>query len=103
MISPPSRATASARSSSPATAAVAGVATDGDEALVPPALDARLAALAARANTPEDEALERERQEFDIVTEIRAETQRELNTLRDMAMDQMKADDELLKKWIALI
>jgi hypothetical protein len=67
------------------------------------ALDARIAALIARATKPEDEALERQREEFDFVTRARAETEREVNVLRDMAMEQMKQDDELLKKWIALI
>lgn len=67
------------------------------------ALDARIAALVARATTPEDEALERRREEFDFVTRVRAESDREVNVLRDMAMEQMKHDDELLKKWIALI
>ena len=66
-------------------------------------LDARISALVARATTPEDEALERQREEFDLITRVRAEADREVNALRDMAMEQMKHEDELLKKWIALI
>jgi hypothetical protein len=76
---------------------------DGDSLDARSALDARIAALVARATTPQDAALEAQREEFDFVTRVRAETERELNALRDMAMEQMKNDDELLKKWIALI
>ncbi len=57
----------------------------------------------ARASTPEDEALERQREAFDFVMRAKAESERETNALRDMAMEQMKHDDELLKKWIELI
>ncbi len=35
--------------------------------------------------------------------EERAELQREANTLRDMMLAQLKADDEALKKYIAMI
>jgi hypothetical protein len=76
---------------------------DGDSLAARAALDARIEALVARATTPEDAALEKQREDFDLVTRVRAETERELNALRDMAMEQMKNDDELLKKWIALI
>jgi hypothetical protein len=40
---------------------------------------------------------------FDADAAERAEYQREMNVLRDMAMEQQKHDDEILKKWIALI
>jgi hypothetical protein len=105
MISPPSRFPASTRAASASASSAADPAepTAAGETADTAIIDARLTALAARASPPEDEALERERQEFDFVTEARAETQRELNTLRDMAMEQMKVEDELLKKWIALI
>ncbi|HMD03604.1 MAG TPA: hypothetical protein VKG44_11625 [Candidatus Baltobacteraceae bacterium] len=43
------------------------------------------------------------RSEFDYAQQQRAEFQREMNILRDMAMEQRKLDDEILKKWIALI
>jgi hypothetical protein len=49
-----------------------------------PALDARIAA-------------------FDQSAALQAEMQREMNVLREMAMEQRKRDDEILKKWIALI
>ena len=41
--------------------------------------------------------------EFNAAQEERSELMREANTLRDMAMEQMKKDDEILKKWISLI
>ncbi len=40
---------------------------------------------------------------FNAATERRSEQMRELNVLRDMALDQAKKDDEVLKKYIALI
>ncbi len=48
-------------------------------------------------------ALIRREQTFDVATKVRAEDEREANVLRDMAMAQLKKDDENLKKWIALI
>jgi hypothetical protein len=102
VIAPPIRFTTPARAS----AAPAGVPPEtagADSPEAPADLDARIAALVARATTPEDEALERQREEFDFVTRARAESEREVNALRDMAMEQMKHEDELLKKWIALI
>jgi hypothetical protein len=43
------------------------------------------------------------RSEFDDAQSERAELLREMNVLRDMALEQQKHDDEILKKWIALI
>ncbi len=40
---------------------------------------------------------------FNATTELHTERLRELNALRDMAMDQAKKDDEILKKYIAMI
>lgn len=101
MIAPPTRLPAPTRTPSPVGAAPG---SDGPEAAdAQAATDAQIAALVARVSTPEDEALERQREEFDFVTQVRAETEREINALRDMAMEQMKHDDELLKKWIELI
>jgi hypothetical protein len=104
VIAPPNRP-AAARSPLSASAAPAVPDPDGapDAPETQAALNARIAALVARATTPEDEALERQREEFDFVTRVQAESDREINALRDMAMEQMKQDDELLKKWIALI
>ena len=41
--------------------------------------------------------------EFDANAAERAELLRQLNVLRDMAMEQLKHDDEILKKWITRI
>jgi hypothetical protein len=45
----------------------------------------------------------RMRDRFNASEGERAELLREMNALRDMAMEQMKKDDEVLKKFIALI
>lgn len=47
--------------------------------------------------------IDRMRAEFDDAQAERAELLREMNVLRDMALEQQKHDDEILKKWIALI
>src|SRR5271155_2923339 len=47
--------------------------------------------------------LDRMRADFNARQEEHAEILRELNALRDMAMEQAKINDELLKKYIALI
>jgi hypothetical protein len=47
--------------------------------------------------------LDRLQQEFDFDQKRRAELLREFNVMRDLALEQMKKDDEALKKWIALI
>jgi hypothetical protein len=41
--------------------------------------------------------------DFDANAAERAEYLRQMNVLRDMAMEQQKHDDEILKKWISLI
>ena len=48
-------------------------------------------------------AMDRVRKAFDLQEQQRAELLREWNAMRDLAMEQMKHDDEILKKWIALI
>lgn len=48
-------------------------------------------------------AVDTMRSEFDLHEAERAELLREWNLTRDMAMEQMKKDDEIVKKWIALI
>jgi hypothetical protein len=58
---------------------------------------------AADDATPFDDALLQHEQTFDLVVKLRAENEREANVLRDMAMAQLKKDDENMKKWIALI
>ncbi len=47
--------------------------------------------------------LDRMRATFNAAQEVRSERLRQMNMLRDMAMEQAKADDEILKKYIAMI
>ena len=47
--------------------------------------------------------LDRMKADFNAAQEERTEQLREMNTLRDMALAQAKQDDEVLKKYIALI
>ena len=48
-------------------------------------------------------AIDHLRAEFDMHEQQRAEFLREWNVIRDMSMEQMKHDDDIVKKWIALI
>jgi hypothetical protein len=65
---------------------------------------AELIMLAQRKRADAGElAIDRMRTEFDIHEQERAEYLREWNAIRDASMEQMKHDDEILKKWIALI
>jgi hypothetical protein len=48
-------------------------------------------------------AIDRMREHFDEREQERAELLREWNVMRDMAMEQMKRDNEIMKKWITLI
>lgn len=65
------------------------------------------AAKSVKAPTPEDEARDQALQvrqaEFDFEMAERAELQREANVMRDMMVEQLKADDEILKKYIMMI
>jgi hypothetical protein len=47
--------------------------------------------------------LDRIKAHFNATQEERAEMLREMNALRDMALEQGKKDDEVLKKYIAMI
>lgn len=47
--------------------------------------------------------LQRQRDRFDAQAAERTEIEREYNLLRDMMVEQMKADDEILKKLISMI
>ena len=40
---------------------------------------------------------------FDAVASARAEQLREMNALRDLAMQQVKRDDQTMNAWIKLI
>jgi hypothetical protein len=58
---------------------------------------------ARTAKPPASDAVAAQQAQFDEEMEERAELQREANVLRDMMLEQLKADDEALKKWIAMI
>ena len=47
--------------------------------------------------------LDRMKADFNAAQEERSEMMREMNALRDMAVEQEKKDDEILKKFIAMI
>ena len=47
--------------------------------------------------------LDRMKADFNAGQEERSEQMREMNALRDMAVEQAKKDDEILKKYIAMI
>ncbi len=47
--------------------------------------------------------LDRMRADFNATQEERTEQLREMNALRDMAVEQGKKDDEILKKFISMI
>lgn len=47
--------------------------------------------------------LDRMRADFNAAQEERSEQLREMNALRDMAVEQGKKDDEILKKYITMI
>jgi hypothetical protein len=47
--------------------------------------------------------LDRLKADFNASQEERSEMLREMNALRDMAVEQAKKDDEILKKFIAMI
>jgi hypothetical protein len=64
-------------------------------------LAARTAARAAKP--PANDAVAAQQAQFDEDMEERAELLREANALRDMMLAQLKADDEALKKYIAMI
>nr|MDP9105682.1 hypothetical protein [Candidatus Eremiobacteraeota bacterium] len=53
--------------------------------------------------SPGDLAALAEQASFDAVASARAEQQREMNVLRDLAMQQVKRDDQAMNEWIKLI
>jgi len=55
------------------------------------------------AEAREEMALARQKNKFDFEAQERAELEREYNVLRDMMLEQMKLDDEAVKKYIAMI
>jgi hypothetical protein len=79
---------------------------DGESTLrdrIGAAVDDALAEALAKASTPADQALARQQQAFDQLMARRAEQQREANAIRDMGLEQLKHDDEVMRKWIAMI
>jgi hypothetical protein len=65
---------------------------------------AGLALLAQQARQQEVQGhLDRMKADFNQAQEERSEMLREMNALRDMALEQAKKDDEVLKKYIAMI
>jgi hypothetical protein len=53
--------------------------------------------------TPGDTDVIRQQQAFDQLMLAKAEQQREANVIRDMMTEQLKRDEEVLKKWIEMI
>jgi hypothetical protein len=53
--------------------------------------------------SPDDQALQAQQRAFDQLMLLRAEQQREANVIRDMMTEQLKRDEEALKKWIEMI
>ena len=51
----------------------------------------------------DDQALQAQQRAFDQLMLLRAEQQREANVIRDMMTEQLKRDEEVLKKWIEMI
>lgn len=70
-----------------------------------PARPARPAHAPAAPEPPsaDDLALLAQQAQFDMMMQERAEAQREANALRDLAMEQLKHDDQAMRAWIKLI
>ncbi len=60
-------------------------------------------ATARAAAKPASDEVAAQQAQFDERMQTQAELQREANVLRDMMLAQLKADDEALKKYIAMI
>ncbi len=56
-----------------------------------------------RPATPDDLAALAQQSQFDQIAAMQAEQQREFNALRDLAMQQVKRDDQTMNAWIKLI
>jgi hypothetical protein len=98
---------AAGSSPSPATDSL-DVTADGapDTEALSDAIAQRAALMVVKQNEINEESqlrIDHLRSEFDDAQAERAELLREMNVLRDMALEQQKHDDEILKKWIALI
>jgi hypothetical protein len=98
----------SSPAASPATIAPLDVTAESlpDTEALADAVARRAELMVVKQNEADEESqlrIDRMRAEFDNAQAERAELMREMNVLRDMALDQQKRDDEILKKWIALI
>jgi hypothetical protein len=58
---------------------------------------------AAHPAVPVDPAVLAQQREFDQIMILQAEQEREANALRDLAMQQIKRDDQTMNEWIKLI
>jgi hypothetical protein len=58
---------------------------------------------AAQPATPGDFAAIAQQRAFDAIASAQAEQLREMNALRDMALGQVKRDDQAMNAWIKLI
>ncbi|GAC1538882.1 MAG: hypothetical protein NVS2B17_13420 [Candidatus Velthaea sp.] len=94
MIAPAARTAPAGRPASP---------SRGTEVAARPETIGELLTRVTHEPTADDAALDAERQAFEFALKVQAEREREMNALRDLAMEQVKRDDEVLKKWIALI
>jgi len=74
-----------------------------DGAAHPAHATAHAAAHPAVPAGPEDVALLAQQAAFNRMMQLRAELQREANAMRDLAMEQVKRDDQLMNAWIKLI
>jgi hypothetical protein len=68
-----------------------------------PAETEALSRPSAHEPTPEERALAEEAAAFNQTVRLQSEAEREMNALLALSMEQIKHDDEFLKKWIALI
>jgi hypothetical protein len=57
----------------------------------------------AAPSSPADAAVASQHSAFDSVTAERAELARELAALEDLMLAQLKNEDEIMKKWIAMV
>jgi hypothetical protein len=57
----------------------------------------------AEPATPGDLDAIAQQRNFDAMAAAQAEQQREMNALRDLAMQQIKRDDQTMNEWIKLI
>jgi hypothetical protein len=87
----------------PATARTRASATPEPPTGESPAPDPLLGEALAKVSTPADQELAQQQAAFNRMIELQAENQREMNAVRDLAMEQLKREDDFMKKWIALI